>query len=67
MSEVECEVTYTADINEDNREVDCVIVKCGECGHETISWGHGSDSVKRCLALMREECPNDENNFYIEE
>lgn len=67
MSEVECEITYTAELNEDNREVDCVYATCKECGHETFSWGDGPDSVKRCLALMNEECPRCENNFYIEE
>lgn len=67
MSKVKCEVEYSTDINDDNREVDCVVVVCSSCGHETTSWGHGVASVKRCLALMGEECPESEKNFYVEE
>ena len=67
MSKVECEVEYTTDYNDDDREVDCVVVTCNQCGHQTSSWGHGPASVKRCLALMNEECPECENNFYVEE
>ena len=67
MSKVDCEVEYTTDMNDDNREVDCVVVTCSACGHEESSWGHGSASVKRCLALMSEQCPQGEKNFYVEE
>ena len=34
--------------------------------HSTESYGTGDKSVKRCLALMRDECPMGENNFYVE-
>lgn len=48
-----------------------LFVKRGKCGvsfrHETQSFGTSEASVRRCLALMREECPNGENNFYIAE
>lgn len=40
---------------------------CSRCGHETESFGDGDASIMRCLALMREECPNRESNFYVEE
>jgi hypothetical protein len=29
--------------------------------------GTHDQSRLRCLALLREECPRDENNFYVEE
>jgi len=67
MSKVECEIDYTTDENDDNRKVDCVIVTCLKCGHETRSWGHGDACVKRCMAVMNEECPESENNFYVEQ
>ncbi|HIF9448019.1 hypothetical protein [Photobacterium damselae] len=67
MAKIECEVEYTTDYNDDNREVDCVVVTCTKCGCEVSSWGHGVNSVKRCLALLREECPESESNFYVEE
>lgn len=66
MSKIDCDVEYTTDYNDDSREVDCVVVTCTKCGHETSSWGHGDSSVKRCMALMNEECPESENNYYVE-
>ncbi len=67
MSKVDCEVEYTSDYNDDGHENDCVVAICGKCGHQTTSWGHGPNSVKRCMAVMNEECPESENNFYVEE
>ena len=40
---------------------------CNECGHETTSFGTGGDSRTRCLALLREECPMGESNWYVDE
>lgn len=67
VSKVECEVLYSTDFNDDGVEVDCVVAICSRCGHETTSWGDGTASVKRCFAVMSEECPNSENNFYVQE
>ena len=67
MSKIECEVEYSTDYNDDGREIDCVIATCTVCGHQTSSWGNGIASVKRCFALMSEECPEGETNFYVEE
>jgi hypothetical protein len=39
--------------------------RCSRCGHETESFGTGESSIKRCLVLMREECPEGESNFYV--
>lgn len=61
---VHCEVEYVELENDDGREVPSVCVSCTRCGHETESFGQGDASVKRCLALMREECPEGEDNFY---
>jgi hypothetical protein len=44
-----------------------VIVTCSQCGHQTESYGTGDSSIKRCLALMREECPEGEENYYVAE
>ena len=43
-----------------------VVACCGRCGHSTTSFGTGEASVRRCLALLREECPRGEINFYEE-
>lgn len=46
-------------------DVPGVAVTCRRCGHGTESYGTSEASVRRCLALLREECPNGENNFYV--
>lgn len=53
--------------NKDDHYVEGFVARCSRCQHETESFGTSERAVKRCLALLREECPNDENNFYVEE
>jgi hypothetical protein len=65
MARVECEVTFTQAENDRGRMQDCTKATCGNCGHTTQSWGTGPGSVKRCLMLMKEECPEGESNFYV--
>jgi len=62
---VVCEVTETTLENDDGFEVEGVTVECSRCGHETESFGTSPVSVRRCLALLREECPEGEANFYV--
>lgn len=64
---VKCEVEFTQREDEYGKERDCVVVTCSRCGREEMSWGQGENSVKRCLALMRENCEEGEENFYIAE
>lgn len=45
-------------------QVNSTVVECSRCLHETFAFGTSDASVRRCLALMREECPEGENNFY---
>ena len=63
---VPCEVSVVELENEDGRMVDGVEVVCSRCGHCTESFGTGEASIRRCLALMRQECPKEERNFYEE-
>jgi hypothetical protein len=37
---------------------------CSKCDHTTESYGTGGASIRRCLAIMREECPHNEENYY---
>lgn len=67
MATVKCAVEFTTKENDNGREQACVVVKCEECDHETWSWGDSDRSVRRCLALLGEECPMDEKNFYVRE
>ena len=61
---VTCEAMET-EVDGDYGLVDGVEVTCSRCGHTTESAGTHQRSIKRCLALLREECPEGENNFYV--
>jgi hypothetical protein len=50
----------------DYGEVPSVCATCTRCGHSTESFGTSEASIRRCLVLLREECPNQESNFYVE-
>jgi hypothetical protein len=65
MSRIQCSVEEVDLENEHGRPVPGVRVCCGKCGHETESFGTGEASIKRCLALLREECPDGGKNFYV--
>jgi len=65
MPTIECDFEEVELENDSGRKVDGVKATCGECGHTTESFGTGENSKKRCLVMMREECPNGmKNNFY---
>lgn len=64
MAKIECELERV-DLSDGNgRMVPGVVLRCSECGHETESFGESAKSIRRCLALMREECPNEGTNYY---
>jgi len=65
MAKVTCKLELTDLENESGNEVPSVTLTCEECGHVTESFGQRGRSVRRCLALMKEECPNDARNFYV--
>lgn len=59
---IRCEVDTTV-----IDRIPSVIVRCTRCAHETESYGRSIRSVRRCLLMLREECPNDEANYYLVE
>jgi len=61
---VSCEIEETA-LEGDYGMVASIQARCSRCGHETESFGTTERSTQRCLALMREECPAGESNFYV--
>lgn len=63
---VPCEIIEVEIENEDGIDVDGVQAICQRCGHTTESFGTGEASIKRCLALMREGCPDRERNYYVD-
>jgi hypothetical protein len=62
---VPCESRRVTLTNDRFTQVSSVRVVCSECQHYTESYGTGENSIRRCLALLREECPNGEENFYF--
>lgn len=64
MTEVHCTVEMIY-LTGDHGEIRSVRVTCDRCGHEVTSYGRSDRSVRRCLALLREECPDDEENYYV--
>ena len=64
---IPCAVSYEELENENGHPVEGVAVTCSRCGHQTESFGTGDASVRRCLALLREECPRGESHFYVAE
>lgn len=59
-----CETKEVQIENDKGHKIRGVMLECTRCGHTTKSFGITYKSIKRCLALMREECPEDERNFY---
>ena len=53
--------------NDEGYPVDGVRATCTRCGHVTESFGTSDASYRRCLGLMREECPRGEHNWYIDD
>jgi len=67
MAEVTCTIEEVVLENEYGKEVAGVRATCSRCDHTTESYGTGEGSRTRCLVLLREECPEGERNFYVEE
>lgn len=62
---IRCSVDYDDDLeNSEGWPVGGVTVTCSKCRHTTESYGQGEKSVKRCLLLLHQECPLEEENFY---
>ena len=40
-------------------------VTCLHCKHSVDCYGTTARSTRRALALMRKQCPEGENNFYV--
>ena len=64
MAEVTCDIEFIFLTNENGIDIDSVEATCSECDHATQAYGQQAVSVRRCLVLMREECPMGRRNFY---
>lgn len=61
---IDCTITTGTQPNDSGKEIESTFAKCSKCGHETSSFGTSDGSLKRCLVLMRSECPRGQRNFY---
>lgn len=62
---VECEIIEGDLENEDGRPQSGIEVHCDRCGHYVEVFGCSIRSIKRGCVMLREECPMDEDNFYV--
>lgn len=56
--------TAYVELDGDYGSVEGVEVTCDRCGQSQESFGTDDRSLRRCARLLRENCPNGENNFY---
>jgi hypothetical protein len=61
---VECEVEEIDLEDENGRPVPSVCIKCSRCDHEATAYGRGERSIRKAAMSLRDDCPNDEDNFY---
>jgi len=66
MARVEVEIEETELENEDGINIDGIVASCGRCDHEVEVFGQGLKSIRRACIMLREECPNGEENYYVE-
>ena len=64
---VRVEIDDTQLIGSNGTTVDGVEVYCPRCGHSVEVYGTTEASVRRGCAMLREECPEDEENYYVHE
>jgi hypothetical protein len=62
---IRAEIKNVTLTNDSEFEVDGVTATCSLCNYITESYGTGYASRKRCLVLLRAECPRRETHFYI--
>ena len=58
-------MTAYVDLDGDYGTVAGVQVTCDKCGHSEESFGTNESSLQRCAALLRENCPENESNYYV--
>jgi len=65
--QIPCEIIFDDGETDDGRVVECTYAVCSRCKLETMAYGTGAGSVSCALAMLRDECPRKEKNFYMDE
>lgn len=64
---VECTVEEVELEGDNGNLVDGLCVSCSRCDHQVEVFGTHDRSLRRALVMLREECPEEESNFYVAE
>lgn len=64
MPVIHCKITEEHLHGDNVRWIEGVVATCSLCNHQTQSFGTGEASILRCLAMLREDCPLGQSNFY---
>ncbi len=63
MATVAVDINFQ-DLDGDYGTVEGLCLTCEKCGHEVEVFGTGAASALRGAAMLREDCPLGERNFY---
>jgi hypothetical protein len=66
MSRIRCtvdEIELPGDYTDEG--IPSVEVTCSRCGHSTEIYGTSDSSIRRCLVMLRHECPRGERHYYV--
>lgn len=64
---VSCEIEEIEIENENGIDVESINVTCTRCEHSVKCYGRSDRSVRRAMAMLAEQCPEGEHNFYCDE
>lgn len=64
MARVEATIERIELETDEGRIVPSVRATCSQCDEQTESFGRDIKSIRRCLVLLKENCPLGEDNFY---
>jgi len=62
---VPCDVDEIVLDGDTGNSIPSVRVTCSRCDHSEECYGTSDRSIRRALVMLRENCPEDESNFYI--
>lgn len=65
MARVDVEIE-DEDLDGDHSTVEGIVATCSRCDHQVECFGRSQRSVRRALAMLRDECPEGESNFYVD-
>jgi ribosomal protein S27AE len=61
---VKADIEYAEVESDSGRPIDGLRVACSRCGHSVEVMGETISSARLGAIMLRDECPNGENNYY---